>query len=702
MSLKKTRNEKAIVMLTAIVVFFICIRNITKLNLPYIADDEFGYWSTGAFFAGYDWSGVTQHISFYSYGYGIFLAPLIRILDNPKILYRAAIGFNGVFVSLAFILAYTVGKMLWNSLDKKWIYVISLLVILYPSNLYQCNIAWSETFIMFCFWLSVFLMVSAIQTGRPLYYLMWEMIVIYMYAVHNRTLPVLIMYIFVMFMLYKAGKINKTHFFRYFFIAAAGFFVCSILKEYLISKLWLNSKIVMGNSYSGVLKSLFSLTDGWENWRILLENIAGRIFYLGISTYMFAFMSLFWIIKFWKKQFAKENWEVIHYVSVFCFFVVILETILGSVMALRSSTASINNLIYGRYVEPFVGPFLLLGMCLCQINALRSRKTIIIYAFLSVVEVILGFITNSVIADRGLNFMGAMNNIGMILYYSDGRLDITRALIVAIIIGCLFIPCFGKHMEKIAKSVAVIVMIVFSIASAGVGSRSVLEYHAQHQYMYDVAELVKTKVNTNMECDIYYLMDGFYNNRKKNLLQYMLKDQKIRCINNPAKINTKKDHVIVTTEGNKYIFKLLFDGYDQAGHLDEAVILYFNAEQKNVPLSLSLKEELNTNDLKLCQGITATLPDTVIAPGTYTIKSAFEIEKNKPFDTEVGFVMYSINGKEIGRNNIWDILEKGGKEFEFEFNLDRESRFSVLVYSYDNVTIQVDDMELTKIDKKQK
>lgn len=96
------------------------------------------------------------------------------------------------------------------------------------------------------------------------------------------------------------------------------------------------------------------------------------------------------------------------------------------------------------------------------------------------------------------------------------------------------------------------------------------------------------------------------------------------------------------------------------------------------------------------------MPDTVIAPGTYTIKSAFEIEKNKPFDTEVGFVMYSINGKEIGRNNIWDILEKGGKEFEFEFNLDRESRFSVLVYSYDNVTIQVDDMELTKIDKKQK
>lgn len=694
MNIKKISYEKLFIFFTVSAVFLLCIQNLGKLNLPYIADDEYGYWSSGAFFAGYDWSNVTQHVGYYSYGYGIILAPIIKMFSDPKLIYKIAIAFNALFVALSFILIYSTGKKLFTGMNKKIIYAVSLLLVLYPSNLFQSNIAWAETTIMFCFWLANFFMVKAIQNRSPLYYVLWEIIVIYMYAVHNRTLPVLIMFFCTIIMLFKGKQINKKQLGIYVIILFAGFIGCSIIKQYLIKHLWLDSKVIAGNTYSGIIKKMFNLTEGLESWKSLFENFAGRVFYLGISTYMLIFISTYSIIINWKRQYLNGKWSTFHYVSIFCFFSLLLETCLSSLMMLNPTSGSINNIIYGRYAEPLVGVSILVGIC-PWINDIKiSKKNFIFYSIISMTEILLGLITHFSIIKRNLNFMGAMNNIGIILFYSNGSIKIGKALIVSIIIGILLVPFFKGKAEKFKKIFAFTIIAILSVVSAVVGSKSIITYHEEHQFMYDVAEII----NEQESADIYYLMDGFYSNRKKNILQYILKDKQIKCITHPKKINVPENHFVVTTVGNKHIPRLILSGYQEIGIYEEAAILYMDKNKKEATNSIHLLENLNISDLNLRQGIFATLPEISIDPGRYTLKSKFQInEQNKKYDTEIGFIAYFMDGVEIGRTNIWDNQE--GANLNFDFYLDeQEGLFSALAYSYDGIKISIENFELVKKD----
>ena len=148
-------------------------------------------------------------------------------------------------------------------------------------------------------------------------------------------------------------------------------------------------------------------------------------------------------------------------------------------------------------------------------------------------EILLGLITHFSIIKRNLNFMGAMNNIGIILFYSNGSIKIGKALIVSIIIGILLVPFFKGKAEKFKKIFAFTIIAILSVVSAVVGSKSIITYHEEHQFMYDVAEII----NEQESADIYYLMDGFYSNRKKNILQYILKDKQIKCITHPISVS---------------------------------------------------------------------------------------------------------------------------------------------------------------------
>ena len=73
----------------AIIVAAVCLR-LGQLYSPTVMPDELGYWSAGAFFSGHLWTDVMPLSPYYSYGYGLILAPLF-FLQSPVVMFLSLI-----------------------------------------------------------------------------------------------------------------------------------------------------------------------------------------------------------------------------------------------------------------------------------------------------------------------------------------------------------------------------------------------------------------------------------------------------------------------------------------------------------------------------------------------------------------------------------------------------------------------------------
>ena len=59
-----------------------------------IYPDEFGYWASAAQTLGYDWSATAALGSYYSFGYGMILTPILWLFRNGRLAYQAAVAVN--------------------------------------------------------------------------------------------------------------------------------------------------------------------------------------------------------------------------------------------------------------------------------------------------------------------------------------------------------------------------------------------------------------------------------------------------------------------------------------------------------------------------------------------------------------------------------------------------------------------------------
>ena len=78
--------DKILVGILALALFFIYMLQVSELKMISIIGDEFGYWASGSFLAGFDWSDVASYNAYYSYGYGIWLYLILKIVNIVNII----------------------------------------------------------------------------------------------------------------------------------------------------------------------------------------------------------------------------------------------------------------------------------------------------------------------------------------------------------------------------------------------------------------------------------------------------------------------------------------------------------------------------------------------------------------------------------------------------------------------------------------
>ena len=125
-----------------------------KLTLPLLLYDEFGHLTTAAYFAGLDWSSITSTTTYYAWGYGLLLSPLLRWATDPYRIYHGALFVNALSVSAVFPLAWVLGRRLAPTAAPTTLLLAAAAVALYPSYLALANFAWSESVLSALFWVT--------------------------------------------------------------------------------------------------------------------------------------------------------------------------------------------------------------------------------------------------------------------------------------------------------------------------------------------------------------------------------------------------------------------------------------------------------------------------------------------------------------------------------------------------------------------
>lgn len=352
------------VFVIALVVIFLLNNHYTPL--PSIIMDEYGYLSAGAFFAGKDWSGILSVAPYYSYGYGLLVTPLFMLIHDPLNLYRAILFLNCVMWLVSFFCAYSVGRMMFPALEKNRIMWISFLVALYPSNIFNVQVGWSEILLYMLFWIITALLLYTMKKPKFSVIGILACLSVYIYTVHLRALGVVVMVVASVFVLTLLKKISWKQFAFFLIIFAICWIGQEGLKQVLLDTLWrtTDSSTLAVNDFAGQTSKLQLLLSK-DGILLLLEGIAGRILYLGVTSLFIIFIAIQVLGKniisiFSRGKFISglKKYQVEYSVFLLgCFAATLFIAVVYMLTPGR-----IDQVIYGRYLEWTLGPMLLLGL----------------------------------------------------------------------------------------------------------------------------------------------------------------------------------------------------------------------------------------------------------------------------------------------------------------------------------------------------
>lgn len=460
MKIKIKENIYLIPIVAICIIAILCLVNIGRLNYTAVLNDEFGYWSNAVSIVGYDWKDLIAETPYYAWGYSIWLVPIIALLPNAPILwYKLAIILNVIFLVISYVLCCKTAKKLFSEVDLRIIYIVSLIVIIYPSNIVYAQVAWSETLLYLLMWIAVWLFVE-LEERFSYKYLLLEIITLsYMYCVHARTIGVLGVGVFFLFFILLKNKKHPVLYLCVVAIVGGGYFLNSCVKHIQLSELWKNSATSNLNNVAvnsdTVLSYLNLLTS---NLRLFFDSLGGKMIYLLIGTGATLFISFGMIFKQLIQLKTEKNVENTFLITK-CFCISALIVAYGlDALQMMSWMGRKDIIVYSRYMENVLGPILLFSIFYACIAVKEVR---VVRVSLGIAAVVFGIGIRSVYwrileADSFFNSI-CSPIVGGVYDATDKDVDkaflyivIVYIFFVAVLIGCTFIKTTNYRFVLIA------------------------------------------------------------------------------------------------------------------------------------------------------------------------------------------------------------------------------------------------------------
>jgi len=367
--MKFTRERLGVFFFTALL-FCTLMYGINRIYGFILYPDEFGYWASAARLLGYDWSRIASLGSYYSYGYSILLVPILFLFENPVLAYRAAIAFNVLLLFGCFVLLRKIIAILFPKKRVETQIIFAAIAVCYPAWLFYMQMTLAEVVLVFGFCLVCFCLLNYLKEGHIAWLLLSVLAMAFLYAVHLRTVAVLIAASVVLVL-----RFIKQHRGAGQFLIFALFFVLCIG-----AGIWVKD-IVQSRIYGGAGQQVLAINDyagQWEKIRSIFTvsgilqfavSLLGKVYYLGLSSFGLFFMGMAFVIRRLVKILReKKKWGKYFYFYTFLFLAACGEIAINAIY--NKEYGRMDSLTYGRYDELVLPVLMALGLheltFLCQ------------------------------------------------------------------------------------------------------------------------------------------------------------------------------------------------------------------------------------------------------------------------------------------------------------------------------------------------
>lgn len=356
--------------------------NLKYFNMITIVYDEFGYWSTAAFFAGNDWSGIASMSPYYSYGYGLILTPLFWWFEDPIFMFKVAIILNALFVVGTFGLTYSCGKIIFPHVESNKIIFAAFVSVLYPALIMNSQFTWCECVLNFIFMMIFRLVLKMEMNPNRICAVGLASLSIYSYMIHQRNIGIMLAVVIIMIMLFIQKKIKIDQIVIFAVVFILGILLHKYLKQLVMENVWTfaNDAMIEINDYKGQVDKVRGLFT-FQGIKCFFAGVGGRVYYAVIGTCGMFYMGIRYILrngilnlKEFKVLGIREY--IKKAIQSYSFLYLIMAITFGIIVAViyMLGPGRIDTLVYGRYIEHEFIPFIFIGIVSSYLDSPKIKE----------------------------------------------------------------------------------------------------------------------------------------------------------------------------------------------------------------------------------------------------------------------------------------------------------------------------------------
>lgn len=330
---------------------------------PMIQSDEGSYLHNAAAIAGYTNDFANSHHA----GYSILLVPAFWIGETPQSIWFWVKAINAFLVFVTVWLLWWLSVFLMPQISNLRRSLGVLISAIYPAGIVLSGYCFAQIALIPCFLATFACLLLALRSGpsgNPYPWLGAGLFAGFAYWIH----PVGIVVTIGLFISLAYLTWTSKNFLKYSTLLILASIAVIIAYKYLFSP-WLLSRMttsgLVPNLHYSSVPSLASAFSSYESIFKLLVRFSGTIFYITIGT-----VGLFWVGFFQLGLAYGSHNRLFQYISrsyAIAIFIFLTACVLGAsglgalLFTVVPEATRFDHFMYGRYVEPFIYPILLLG-----------------------------------------------------------------------------------------------------------------------------------------------------------------------------------------------------------------------------------------------------------------------------------------------------------------------------------------------------